>query len=328
MQQWLGVAEIPGDWDRCVVTIGVLDGVHLGHTALVRRAVAHAHRLGVPCVVLTFDRHPAVILDPDRAPVMLTSAAHKADLLAALGVDAIMTLHFTRDMSEMSPQDFVKTVLVDGLHAATVVVGENFTFGYRASGNVEQLTELGRGYGFEVEALPLVADGVLDGQHTVSATAHPSGAGRRRGRARRPSCSAIRTAPTGWSSGATSAGANSASRPRTCAADNAAVPADGVYAGRVIRLDDEGHPVHAPPLGIAAISVGTNPTFEGRDRSVEAYVLDFDGDLYGERLGVEFGTDCAGMERFDSVDELIAQMHDDVAQTRELMIRRRWIPRW
>ncbi|MCW2529741.1 MAG: Riboflavin biosynthesis protein [Pseudonocardiales bacterium] len=319
MQEWLGVEQIPDDWGRCVVTVGVLDGVHVGHAALISRAVDRAREMGLPCVVLTFDRHPAVILDPDRAPAMLTSPAYKSDLIAALGIDAMMVLHFTRDMSEMSPQDFVKTVIVDGLHAAAVVVGENFTFGYRASGNVDQLTELGRGYGFEVEALPLLAGPETAAAMTVSATAIRAAliAGEVErvrellGHPYRADGVVVRGEQRGRELGYPTANLRMP--------DNAAVPADGVYAGRVIRLGDDGHPLDVPPLGWTAMSVGTNPTFDGRFRSVEGYILDFDDNLYGDRLGMEFWYRLRGMERFDSIDALIEQMHRDVTRTRELM---------
>jgi riboflavin kinase/FMN adenylyltransferase len=315
VQRWLGVDNIPADWGRCVVTIGVIDGVHRGHQTLIRAAVAKAAELGVPCVALTFDRHPISIIDPDRAPAMLTTAAHQADLLAGLGVDAMMVLPFTRDMSEMSPRDFVKTVIVDGLHAAAVVVGTNFNFGYRASGNVDQLRELGRGYGYEVIAVSLVGD--AGGNVSATKVREALTAGNVEqvrellGHPYRADGVVVHGEQRGRELGFPTANLRMP--------DNAAIPADGVYAGRVIRLDRDGHAVDGPPLGVGAMSVGTNPTFDGRFRSVEGYVLDFDGNLYGDQLGMEFWYRLRGMERFDSIEALIAQMQADVKRARELL---------
>ncbi len=298
-----------------MVTIGVFDGVHRGHAVLIHHATALAAESGLPSVVLTFDPHPTAVFAPDKHPAILTTIGHKADLLADLGVDALAVLEFTPEFAQESPAEFVDSVLAGALHARSVVVGRNFTFGHRASGTVDTLTELGAAAGFTVVSEQLVTEGTA----TVSATrirgliadgaveeaqelmGHPFRAdgiivrGEQRGRA------------LGYPT------ANVAME------DHAAVPADGVYAGRVVRLDDAGRLTQDALLGAAAISVGTNPTFDGTARTVEAFILAFDADLYGQRLGVEFCHRLRGMEKFDSIEALIHQMDADVARTRQLI---------
>lgn len=158
MQRWRGVEAAPPGWGRCVVTIGVYDGVHRGHQAIIGRAVARAREARVPSVLLTFDPHPSEVVRPGSHPPVLTTQRYKADLVEALGVDVFCVLPFTPDFSRLSPAEFAHRVLVEHLHAKAVVVGENFRFGHKAAGDVAELCRLGRTFGFTVEGVPLLTE--------------------------------------------------------------------------------------------------------------------------------------------------------------------------
>ncbi len=310
MHRWEGLHDVPDGWGPSVVTIGVFDGVHLGHQRVVGRATEIAAELGLPVVVVTFDPHPDEVVRPGTHPPFLSSAKRRAGLLAGLGVDAVCVLPFTREFSELGPDEFVHAVLVDRLHAARVVVGEDFRFGYRAAGDVALLAELGEKYDFTVEGVPLVADdGVRissSGIRDLLAAGDVAGAERDLGRPHRVEGVVVRGHQRGRALGFPTA--NLETIPHT------AIPADGIYAGWLTGLDSSGQELQRWP---AAISVGTNPTFDGQERSVEAYALDRDDlDLYGVHVAVDFIGRLRGMERFDSVDDLVAQMHLDADAAR------------
>jgi riboflavin kinase/FMN adenylyltransferase len=312
MHRWQGLDEVPDGWGPSVVTIGVFDGVHLGHQRIVGRAAEVARQLGLPVVVVTFDPHPDEVVRPGAHPPLLGSARRRAELLAGLGVDAVCVLPFTRAFSELGPDEFVHAVLVERLHAARVVVGEDFRFGYRAAGDVALLAELGEKYDFTTEGVPLLADnGVRISSSEIRerlAAGDVAAAARDLGRPHRVEGVVVRGHRRGRSLGFPTA--NLETVPHT------AIPADGIYAGWLISLDPAGRELERWP---AAISVGTNPTFEGADRSVEAYALDRDDlDLYGVHVAVDFIARLRGMVRFDSVDDLVAQMHRDAQEARVL----------
>lgn len=307
VQRWRGLDNTPYGWGRCVLTIGVFDGVHRGHQQMVNRTVRRARDSGLPSAVVTFDPHPAEVVRPGSHPPMLTTIRRKAELLADLGVDALCVVPFTLEVSRLTPAQFVHDALVEHLHAAAVVVGANFRFGHKAAGDFDTLRELGANFGFAAEAVPLLADDDLAISSTyvrscveagdVTAAAHALG------RDHRVEGLVVR----GDMRGGSQLGFPTANlRPEPYSA----IPADGVYAGRLIWRG---------AARVAAISVGTNPTFEGRERRVEAYVLDFDGDLYGEEVGVDFHQRLRGQERYDDIDALIAQIKADVEQTRRVM---------
>jgi riboflavin kinase / FMN adenylyltransferase len=307
MHRWQGLDEVPDGWGPSVVTIGVFDGVHLGHQRVVGRAAEVATELGLPVVAVTFDPHPDEVVRPGSHPPFLCTARRRAELLAGLGADAVCVLPFTREFSELGPDDFVRAVLVDRLHAARVVVGEDFRFGYRAAGDVPLLAQLGEKYDFTVEGVPLLADnGVTISSSEIRqrlAAGDVAGAARDLGRPHRVEGVVVRGHRRGRALGFPTA--NLETLPHT------AIPADGIYAGWLTTLDPSGRELERWP---AAISVGTNPTFDGQERSIEAYALDRDDlDLYGVHVAVDFAARLRGMERFDSVDELVAQMHRDVA---------------
>jgi riboflavin kinase/FMN adenylyltransferase len=315
VQRWHGLDSVPTSWGHCVVTIGVFDGIHRGHQAIIAEAVRIARERGVPSVLITFVPHPSEVVRPGSHPPVLTSIVRRAELVEELGVDVFCALPFTLEFSKLAPDEFVHRVLVERLHASAVVVGDNFRFGHKAAGDVAQLERLGRTFGFSTHGVALLTDDgtplsatyvrscVLAGD--VGTAAHVLGRphrvdgvverGDQRGRELGFPTANLRT--DAW----------------------AAVPADGVYAGRAVRLDEWGRTLPHQDLGTAAISVGTNPTFEVRQRRVEAYVLDFSGDLYGATLGIEFVERLRGMEKFDSVAGLITQMQADVQQTRRIV---------
>lgn len=306
MQRWRGLEPRPGGWGRSVVTIGVFDGVHRGHQRLIGRAVQRAHELGVPSVLLTFDPHPSEVVRPGSHPAQLTTLRRRADLAEALGVNVFCVLPFTVELSRMRPDEFVHEVLVERLHVATVVVGENFTFGHRAAGDVALLRTLGRRFGFTTEGADLLSQGDVTFSSTYIRSCIDAGdvaaAAEALGRPHRVEGIVVRGDRRGHDLGYPTA---NLSTPRY-----AAIPADGVYACRFMHRGRE---------LAAAVSVGTNPTFSGRERRVEAFVLDLDEDFYGERVTVDFVVRLRGMERFGTAAELAAQIGDDVERTREVL---------
>jgi len=310
VQRWRGLEEIPGDWGRSVVTIGSFDGVHRGHQLIINRAVKRARELGAMSVVVTFDPHPSEVVRPGSHPPLLAPHARRAELIEGLGVDAVLVLPFTLEFSQESPEFFVQQVLVDALHAQVVIEGPNFRFGHKAAGNVALLTELGRAADFEVDVVDLQVRGAAgDGEPFSSTLARRlvaegdmTGVAEVLGRPHRVEGTVVRGAQRGRELGFPTANVDTV--------PHSAVPADGVYAGW-LTAGGERMP--------AAISVGTNPTFDGTSRTVEAYAIDRVGlDLYGLHVAVDFLAYLRGMEKFDSIDALLDRMADDVKRAREL----------
>jgi riboflavin kinase/FMN adenylyltransferase len=290
--------------DRCVATIGVFDGVHRGHQRIVWRALARAAELRLPAVGVTFDPLPESVVRPGTAPLLLTTLERRLELLGGLGLDGVYVIDFTPEFSQLPPEDFVKSVLVDSLRAVDVVVGENFRFGRRAAGDVRTLADLGAASGFMVDAVSLVHPDSPDAQPFSStwireriAAGEVEAAAEALGRPHRVEGVVVHGDHRGRELGYPTANLDV---PATLA-----VPADGVYAG---WLD------HMP----AAISIGTNPTFSGTSRRVEAYAIGrTDLDLYGRRMTLDVVARLRGMVAFDGVEPLLAQMAVDVEQARE-----------
>ncbi|WP_079008911.1 bifunctional riboflavin kinase/FAD synthetase [Streptomyces sp. XY431] len=310
MQRWRGLEEIPADWGRSVVTIGSFDGVHRGHQLIINRVVERARERGVRSVVVTFDPHPSEVVRPGTHPPLLAPQPRRAELIEELGVDAVLVLPFTTEFSKESPEEFFRQVLVDALHACLVVEGPNFRFGHRAAGNVALLAELGRAADCGVEVVDLQVRGTVgDGEPFSStltrrlvASGDVAGAAEVLGRPHRVEGEVVRGAQRGREMGYPTANVDTV--------PHSAVPADGVYAGW-LTADGERMP--------AAISVGTNPTFDNTARTVEAYAIDRVGlDLYGLHVAVEFLVYLRGMEKFDSIEALLDRMADDVKRAREL----------
>jgi riboflavin kinase/FMN adenylyltransferase len=315
--RWRGLEATPGDLGRTVVTIGMYDGVHRGHQKLIGAAVARARAMRRPCLLLTFDPHPAEVVRPGSHPAILTSLDRKAELVSDLGVDAMCVLPFTEEFSRLSPETFTHSVLAEQLHAAQVVVGENFTYGHKAAGTVETLRAEGRRFGFAVEGISLAEDASEDGEVTISSTyvracvaaGDMASAARALGRPHRVDGIVVRGDRRGKAMGYPTANVESP--------QFTAIPADGVYAGHLVTRDPRsGASRERFP---AAISVGSNPTFQGSRRTVEAFVLDYDGDLYGEHVGIEFVQRLRAMAAFPDVEALLAAMAKDVTDTRSVL---------
>jgi riboflavin kinase/FMN adenylyltransferase len=309
VQIWRSLGDVPPDVGPTSVVIGNFDGVHLGHQHVVREARAAADAEGLRVVAVTFDPHPMAVLRPEHAPTTITDIETRAQLLADAGVDDVLALPFDREIASWTPEEFAQRVLADALHAAVVVVGANFRYGARASGDVATLTASGAELGFRAVGVPL--DGgpqVWSSTYirTCLAAGDVAGAAEALGRPFVVRGVVVRGDQRGRELGFPTANVPT----RTLSA----APADGVYAGWLRRLDTgERFP--------AAISVGTNPTFDGeRERRVESYVLDRnDLELYGVEVEVWFVDRIRGMERFDGVEALVATMHEDVRKARELL---------
>lgn len=311
MQRWRGLEYVPQDWGRSVVTIGSYDGVHRGHQLIIGRAVERARAAGLPCVVVTFDPHPSEVVRPGSHPPLLAAHHRRAELMAELGVDARLILPFTREFSRLAPGDFIRTVLVDALHAQVVVEGPNFRFGYKAAGDVGLLAEMGRKDDYEVDVVDLYVRGAAGGGEPFSSTltrrlvaeGDVAGAMEILGRPHRVEGVVVRGAQRGRELGYPTA--NVETLPHT------AIPADGVYAGWLNAAGE---------VMPAAISVGTNPQFHGTERTVEAYAIDRVGlDLYGLHVAVDFLAYLRGQERFDTLDALLERISGDVKRARELV---------
>ena len=302
-------SEVPADFGPSVVAIGKFDGVHVGHRAIIERMRVDAAAVGAKTVAVTFDRNPLEILRPELCPENVVATDRKVQLLAELDLDATLVLTFDRALASLAAEDFVRSILVDALHVVTVLVGRDFRFGRGGAGTPELLRELGPTYGFTVDVIDDV---------------HPDG------EQRRVSSTWIREL---LAAGDVVEAAKALGRPVAVTGEvvhglkrgrelgfptanlseliDALAPADGVYAG---WLDDHDTGIRHP----AAISVGTNPTFDDVERrQVEAHVLDESGlELYGHRVTVEFTDHLRGMVAFEGMDALIAQIAADVAEAR------------
>jgi riboflavin kinase / FMN adenylyltransferase len=310
--RWYGLDEVPAGWGESVVTIGEFDGVHRGHQRIVARAARIGRERNLPVVVITFDPHPDEVIRPGSHPPFLCSGRRRAELLAGLGADALCVLPFTLEFSRLDPDEFVRAVLVERLHAAAVVEGEDFRFGHKAAGDVKLLAKLGEKYDFSAEGMPLlVADGATVSSTSIRemlAAGDVAAAAKALGRPHRVEGVVVRGHQRGRALGFPTA--NLETPPHT------AIPADGIYAGWLASIDADGRDLERWP---AAISIGTNPTFGEGEQTVEAYALDrTDLDLYGVHAAIDFTARLRGTLRFDSVDALVEQMHRDVDRAREL----------
>lgn len=291
-----------------VVTIGKFDGVHLGHRVILEQAKELASERGLDVVVVTFDRHPLQLLRPDIAPSLLLSPAQQREALHDAGIDHIVTIPFDAETAAIAPETFVETVLLDGLGAEVVIVGADFRYGAKGAGDAALLRDIAQKRGVEVQVIDDVCsvDGtrisstwirdllelgriteareMLGRPPTVRGTVVP---GQARGRELGFPTANLGDGIEGF------------------------VPADGVYAAWAS--------VDAGTF-MAAVSIGNNPTFAGQQaKTVEAYLLDVDLDLYGQRITLELVEFLRPMHRFDGVESLIAQMHRDVGETRKLL---------
>jgi riboflavin kinase/FMN adenylyltransferase len=310
---WNGLDDVPRDLGRSVVTLGNFDGVHRGHRAVLGQLVEQSAARGAKSVAVTFYPHPVAVLYPDRAPTQITSLEQRLDLMAATGLDAVLVLEFTTEFAHLSPTEFVEQVFVDALHACAVIVGADTRFGWRNSGNVETLRELGTSHHFDVVVLADLGEGQRWSStmaRTQLAEGDVGGAATVLGRPHRLCGTVVHGDHRGRELGYPTANLE----PHV----EGLVPADGVYAGWLVRhhLPDDARDRVLP----CAISIGTNPTFDGHERRVEGYVLDrTDLDLYGERVCYELVQRLRSTVRYEGVEPLIRQMETDVAQCREIL---------
>ena len=297
----------PGE--RSVVTIGAYDGLHRGHIAVISSVVERARQLGERSAVVTFDRHPASVVRPESAPLLITSLEQRIELLEQTGVDAVVVLEFNEAASTEEAEDFIRRVFVEGLSAKEIIVGEDFHFGRGRRGDVRLLSAVGEEHDFVVTPLELRRS---DSEEIFSSTAIRVALQR----------GDIATANTMLGRNVVISGqvVHGDERGRTIGFPTAnvdipegfIVPADGVYAARC--MTEAGHQF------ACAVNIGKRPTFYGSaDRSlVEYHLLDFSGDLYGQSLAVEFVERLRDEQRFEGLDALTAQLRTDVERTREL----------
>lgn len=307
-------AEIPDDFGRSAVAIGKFDGVHAGHRAVIERLKADAAASGARSVAVTFDRNPLALLRPELCPDNVVSVERKIELLGQLGIDATLLLTFDRELASRSAEQFVEEILVGALNVSTVLVGQDFRFGHRGAGTPELLRELGPRHGFTVDVVDDVF--VDDSERRVSsswirellAAGDVATAGRVLGRPVDVRGEVVHGLKRGRELGFPTANLSEIV--------DTFVPADGVYAG---WLHDHDTGIRHP----AAVSVGTNPTFDDvLVRQVEAHVLDEETlDLYGHDVTVEFTERLRGMVAFEGIEALRAQMSADVEATRAILAR-------
>lgn len=305
MLSWNSILEVPEDFSPAAVTIGKFDAVHLGHQALLERAVTLAEEHLLSSVVLTFDRHPDALLNPEDYRLPIVGPTQKRSLLAERGIDATLTLTFDEALARMSPHDFIESILVKILKARAVIVGQGFRFGHRGSGNVQKLRELGQTFGFEVIEVPKLSVGgevvsttrvrnLLDQGKVVAAAAL---LGRNH--------TNVGVIEHGLKIGRT-IGFPTANMSRDC---EGFLPLDGVYAGW-LYADGIKYP--------AAHSVGINETFQAVPRLVESFVLDHTGlDLYDKLVTLEYVEFIRPAAKFDGVESLVAEINRDLDKIRK-----------
>lgn len=305
-------SEVPDDFGPTVVAIGKFDGVHAGHRAVIERLKQQAAATGARAVAVTFDRNPLAVLRPDRCPENVVTVERKLELLGELELDATLVLTFDAELAARSAEDFVDDILVSSLKVATVLVGDDFRFGRGGAGTPSLLAEMGPGRGFTVE---VVDDVYLPGSdRRVSSTwirellmaGEVSAAAEVLGRSPDVRGEVVHGLKRGRELGFPTANLSTIT--------DAFVPADGVYAGWLVDHD----------TGVrhrAAISVGTNPTFDDvLVRQVEAHVIDETGlDLYGHDVTVEFVERLRGMVAFEGIEKLKLQMAQDVTDARQVL---------
>jgi len=303
-----GTSSLPTEGESAI-TIGFFDGVHRGHQAVIRRIVDVAKERGLRSVVVTFDRHPLQTLSPGKVPPLLTTLKRKASYIEELGVDVLFVLEFTEDTSKWPPEGFVERILVKGLGTRHISIGTNFTFGHKAAGNFQVLADLGAANDFTVEAIGIFK---VDGRPVSSTSIREALAEgdlvwpeRALGRRYVVEGQVVKGAGRGKGLGWPTANLRTP--------NGILLPGRGVYAG-LATVEENAYP--------AAINVGVNPTFGGEPLHLEAHLLGFEGDLVGKVLAIEFWERLRDERRFDSGEELSAQIREDVEHTRQLLAAR------
>ena len=308
MNVFEGLETIPTPFPNATVAIGTFDGIHVGHQAIIRTAVMDARSHHRPALVFTFDRHPAELLAPDRAPAYLTTPAQRNRLIAEIGADALVVARFDLPLSQKSPDEFVREILKQRLGARAIVVGTNFFFGKARAGDITYLERHQDRFDYRLHALDPVLVDKLPASSTRVRECLQTGA----------IAEAERVLGHPYMLAGIVVGGQRLGRTLGFPTANLAleyrqiVPADGIYAVRV-HLDDGG-------IYGGACSIGNRPTIEGAGRSIETYLLDFDADIYGHRMELQFVQKLRDEVRFDSLEALKAQMARDVLQARALLV--------
>lgn len=319
MHYWKDLAEVPHGYGPSVVTLGNFDGVHRGHLQVLRRLVETAASRDAQAVAISFDPHPAQVHRPDAAPQLIMGLEDRVEALEATGLDGLLMMSYTLELAGETPEEFVREVFVETLGATAVVIGHDTRFGKDNAGDVTTMQELGRQFGFTVEVVDEYESGA-EGQagsrrcssswvREALAAGDVATAAEVLGRTHRMRGEVVHGDARGRELGFPTANLSKHS--------SGLIPADGVYAGWLVDQRGTRWP--------AAISVGSNPTFEGASRRVEAHVIDRpqesteDFDLYGQQVVVEFAERLRGMVAYTGPEALIAQMRDDVVRTRSLL---------
>ena len=310
MELYHGLGEVEVDPVGTVVTLGNFDGVHRGHQTVLTTVAALARQEGLRSIAMTFDPHPRTVHRPEEPTVMITSTRQRAELIAATGIDGLLIQSYDLDFAAQSAEEFVRKYFVEALHAKIVVVGDDVRFGRDNEGTIETLRSLGEKFGFRTETIDEVGRG---GRYSSSRIREQLTAGDvaeaadQLGRYHALHGTVVHGDARGRDLGFPTA--NLSDDP------DGLVPADGVYAGwATFSGEDQSYP--------AAISVGTNPTFQGQVRRVEAYVLDKEFgefDVYDREMTLEFVSRIRGQVAFTGMDDLIVQMHEDIADVREVL---------
>jgi len=302
------ILSSPRRFTAPVLTLGNFDGVHRAHQAILARVVAEARRLGGEAIAITFHPHPVAVLRPERAPAVLTALRDKLQLLQDLELDVVVLQHFTAAFAQLSPEAFVERFVVDRLHTAKLVVGHSVSFGHQRRGNAALLETLGGRLGFDVEVIgPVRVDGHEVSSSTIRravTTGDVRLAARLLGRPHFSTGRVVVGKRRGAGLGFPTANLD---------VRDGLLPADGVYAVRA-EVADGSHG------GVA--NVGRNPTFGENARTLEVHLFDFAGDLYGRRCRVSFIERLRGEVRFASAEALAAQIRDDAARARAVLVAR------
>ncbi|GAA1265336.1 MAG: riboflavin kinase / adenylyltransferase [Arthrobacter pascens] len=323
---WNDPTEVPDDFGPSVVTIGNFDGVHRGHQQVLSQLIRTARLNRARSVAVTFDPHPSQVHRPESAPELIMGLQDKLLALGELGLDAVLVMKYSLELASLSPEEFVGTVLVDALHVSHVVIGHDTRFGRGNSGDLNTMRELGEKFGFEVlvisefgsEGFPLHDDGGTDRRCSSTWVREALMAGDVAtaaavlGRPHQMRGEVVHGAARGRALGFPTANLSSDA--------SGLIPADGIYAGWLVDQAGTRWP--------AAISVGSNPTFDGVSRQVEAHVIDRpqesidDFDLYGQTVVVEFVARLRGMVAYRGPEALVEQMRQDVVQAHDLLLKR------
>lgn len=296
----------PSDLSESVVALGTFDGVHLGHKEILRRCVSRAKQESIPSCVFTFDKHPLEVIKPQLAPETLTDLEDKFALIKDAGIENTVIARFDRKMARTGPEEFVRKVLVDYLNAKWVVVGFNYTFGFKAEGNAETLKGFGKKYGFNVEiSKPVVVDGTVVSSTRIRASlakGDVEAACKMLGRPYSVKGKIVRGQSRGKAMGYPTVNLDV---PREIA-----LPKAGVYA-TIACIEGE--------MYKGVTNVGTRPTFRGKAVTVETHIIRFDGDIYGKALRVLFVKRLRDEKRFESAEALACQISQDVERAKDIL---------